>query len=67
MTKSKIGQPKISPKKLKDTISPPPQLDMVESTYSDVEKDGKFHYEAPNEEENDQKKVSRITEKMKVD
>ena len=53
MTKSKIGQPKVSPaKKYQQKLPPPPQLDMVESTYSDVEKGENYHYEAPlNEEE----------------
>ena len=37
MTKSKIGNPKVSPsKKYQQKLPHPPQLDMVESTYSDV-------------------------------
>ena len=50
MTKSKIGAPKVSPKKIK--------LEMFESTYSDIDRKQEYHYEAatPNEEETTEKR-----------
>ena len=47
--KSKIGQAKVSPSKsLSKNQDLLPGLDMVESTYSDVDRTKKFHYEAMN-------------------
>lgn len=56
MTKSKIGQPKVSSSPLKN----PPALDMMESTYSDVEKNEKYHFEAHlNEEEEKSRSIQK--------
>ena len=56
MTKSKIGQPKVSSSPLKN----PPALEMMESTYSDVGKNQKNHLEAhPNQKEEKSRSIQK--------